>query len=458
MRPKSEQLGTLPVGSLLTSLSLPAMGAMIIMSLYNIVDTVFVGHGVGAAAIGGLGIVFPMQMLFIAIGFFFGFGGASLYSRALGAGRTDEARRALGNTIAGAAITGFALFLIMLIFRDPILTLFGARESMLARYAREYYDIIIFGIPFLSVTVAGNNIIRAAGHARTAMLTMLISALMNTVLDPVFIFGFKLGVGGAAWATIIAQALTMVWILGYFRSRHAETRLTWSCLHFRLPVLREIMAVGAASLARQAAQSVYLAVFNNLFLHHGGAVAVTAFGTIFRPLSLAIMPLFGIAQALQPIAGYNYGAGKIPRVKESFRLAWRAGTVYAIAAATLFLLFPEPFLRMFIKEADLLQDPKLLIYGKDGIRALMVLFPLAGYQIMAGGLFQAVGRAVPALITSISRQLIFLLPLGLILPRLWGFTGVLLAFPAAELLGLVLSLFLVRSEMRLLDRAGTRPA
>jgi len=450
MNNKSELLGIQPVAKLLTRLSLPAMTAMLVLSFYNIADTIFVGQTVGAAAIGGLGIVFPLQMLFMAVGFFFGIGGASLYSRALGAGEQATAGTTLGNTLFGAATAGIALMILALLTREPVLHLFGAREAELSRYAKEYYSIIILGIPLISLLVAGNNNIRAAGHAKTAMFTMLISPLLNITLDPILIIGFKMGVKGAALATVISQGISVLCLFFYFRSRHAETRLYLKQMRPHGRVLKEIAAVGISSFARQAAQSAMLAVFNNLFLNYGGSAAVSIFGTTFRPLSLAIMPLFGLAQALQPIAGYNYGAGKLQRVRHAFGLSCKISTGIATVSMLLFVIFPEPIIRIFIKREDLIKNPQLIPLGVEMIRYLKILFPLAGYQIMAAALFQALGRSGPAFLTSISRQLLFLIPMGLVLPHFQGLQGVLAAFPAAEALGFILTLFLIGKERRLL--------
>ena len=450
MKNKSNLLGTQPIGKLLTRLSLPAITAMLVMSLYNIADTIFVGQVVGAKAIAGLGIVFPLQMLFMAVGFFFGMGGASLYSRALGGGDRRRCEDTLGNTIFGAAVAGILLMLLAILLKSSILKLFGARTAELSRYAGEYYSVIILGIPFISLLVAGNSIIRSAGHAKTAMTTMLISALLNILMDPVLIIGFRMGVKGAALATVAAQGITVLWIFYYFRSKKAETKLHLKNMVPRKTIMKEISTVGVSSLARQSAQSAMMAVFNNLFLVHGGATAVAVFGTTFRPLSLAIMPIMGLGQALQPIAGYNYGAGQLDRVRHSFRLSWKASTLIAISGAFLFLCFPEPVIRIFIKKKDLIDNPQLLTLGVDMIRYLQILFPLAGYQIMAASLFQALGRAIPAFITSISRQLLLLIPIGLILPQFWGLKGLLAAFPAAEGLGFLLTLFLMSREHKLL--------
>ena len=446
MHSKSEFLGKQPVGKLLTRLSLPAITAMLVMSLYNIADTIFVGQAVGAAAIGGLGIVFPLQTLFMALGTFFGVGGASLYSRALGARDGKTAEKTLGNTICGAILTGVVLMVVTILAQKPLLHLFGARDAVLSRFAGEYFSIIVLGIPFISMLVAGNSIIRAAGHAKTAMVTMLISALLNIILDPILIIGFKMGVRGAALATVISQAVTAIWILWYFRSRHSAIRLTVGSMKPDFSIIRDSAAVGLSSFVQQTAMSVELAIFNNLFLMHGGVAAVSMFSTVFRPISIAIMPLLGLAQALQPIAGYNYGAGRIERVRQTFSLSWKIASLLATVAAVLFLVFPESIIRIFIKKSDLTKNPGLITMGAEMIRYIQILFPLAGYQIMSGALFQALGSSVSAFVTSIARQLLFLIPVGVILSRFWGLHGILASFPVAEVLGFLLALFLMKKE------------
>lgn len=444
MNEHSEILDKEKIGKLLFKLSAPAMVGMLVQAMYNIVDTIFVGRAVGFMGIAGLTIVFPIQILVMAFAQTIGIGGASIISRSLGAGDMERANKTFGNIISLVILISAAVMLIGGFYLEPVLRIFGATESILP-YSAEYLSIILFGTFFFVLAVACNNVARAEGNAKVAMNTMLISAGLNIVLDPIFIFGLNMGIRGAALATVLAQASMSLYLIYYFLSGKSTLILKLENMKLNANILRETLAIGASSFTRQASASIMVVIINNSLAFYGGDLTIAVFGVINRLLMIAFMPMFGIVQGLQPIIGFNYGAGKPDRVRRSIQLSVLVTTGMSVFAFLCFMLFPEFLIRVFSSEQELIQ------LGTEAIRIITLALPLVGYQLIGAGIYQALGKPLPALVLSMSRQVLFFIPLVLLLPLFFQLQGIWMAFPTADLLAFIVTYVLVRGEMRMLQ-------
>ena len=438
---RSEMLAKEKVGKLLYKLSLPAIVAMMAHALYNVVDTIFVGKGVGTLGIGGIAIIFPIQMAIMAVGQTIGMGGASRISRRMGARDPDGAALTFGNVLILAEIVGVTLLVLGLLAMDPLLGLFGATEAILP-YSREYFQIIILAVPVQTFAMASNDAIRAEGNAKVAMLAMMIGSGLNILLDPLFIFVMDMGIRGAAIATVISISITSLFLLGYLTSGRSEIPMGFRYLRLKGNIVREILTVGSPSFVMAIAFSFTIALVNNTLRAFGGSVEIAAFGVIHRMFSFIFMPIMGLTQGMQPLVGFNYGARQFHRVRRGVRLTGMASVVISSTGFLAVLLFPESIMRAFTNDAALVQ------VGKEALKYCMLGLPLAGFQIIGGGLFQALGKPIPALILSLSRQALILIPLMTILPRFIGLKGVWISFPTADSLSFVLALFLIFWAMR----------
>ncbi len=446
---ETDFLATEPVGRLLLKLSLPAMLGMSVQASYNIVDAFFIGRGVGPMGLAGTAVVFPLQLFVIGVGTMGGVGAASLVSRSLGAGDFERADRALGTLVTIALSAGSLAAVLGWLFLPSLLLLLGATREIMP-YARAYTGIILFGIPLQVLGLGLNSVVRAEGNARTAMTTMFISAVANMVLDPVFIFGFGWGIAGAAWATVISQGLVVVWLGMYVFSGKSALKLKAVHLVPRAGIIGEILAVGASEFAELTAAGFMVAVVIHSMARYGSPMAVAAYGVVSRILSMSYLPVFGIAQGLQPILGYSYGARLYGRAYRAIRLSVIAATAISCGAFLLLQLFPGPIFGIFTDSAA------LKVLGARSLRIMTLGFFCIGFHIIGAGLFQALGKAVPALFLSLTGEVILFLPLVLLLPRYWGLMGVWLSYPLADILSaLVTGLFFLRQMKELRKREGT---
>lgn len=433
-----------PLNSLLLKLSLPAFVGMVVMAAYNIVDTIFVGHGVGPLAIAGLTIIFPIQMINTALAIALGLGGASIISRRLGEKNFKAARDAAGNALSLSVLTGLLLSYFGWFFLDEVLFLFGATVEIMP-YAMDYFSIVLFGSPFISFAMAGNNVIRAEGNAKMAMYTMILSAGTNIILDPIFIFGLNLGIRGAAWATIISQIAAALFVYYYFSSGKSLIRLTIKSLYIKTAIVKEILAIGASSLVRQASGSVVAALVNHLLAKYGGDMAIAAYGLILRVMMFAFMPMFGVVQGVQPIIGYNYGARNFKRVRDSVKLAMKVTTVIAFSAFIIFMFFAEWIYMLFTT------NDELITIGSAATRFVMIALPLVGVQMIMGAFFQSLGKAAASLIITTSRQILYVIPFLMLLSYYLGVDGIWLTFPVADILSLLTASILFHFEWKKLS-------
>ncbi|MGI6093417.1 MAG: MATE family efflux transporter [Veillonellaceae bacterium] len=435
-------LGEKSIGSLLWEFSLPAVTGMLVSALYNVVDSIFVGNGVGELGLAAVTIAFPVMLVLMAFGMLVGIGATAQISISIGQRKKAQAEKILGNAFSLSLIIAITLTTVVLLFLDPILILLGAEQAVLP-YAREFTRIIIGGSIFSFVGFGLNNIIRAEGSPKTAMATMLISAILNIILNPLFIFGLNMGIGGSALATVISQAVAAIWVLAYFIGpRRGYLKLRWSNLKLDMEIIHTIFAIGLSSFFMQVAASIVAVLYNFSLINYGGDIAVAAMGVVNRVSVFMLMPIFGISQGVQPIIGYNYGAGNYDRVIEALKKATIAATMFAFSGFIIVELFNAQIIAIFN------QNQQLIEIGSNGMRVFLAMMPIVGLQIVGSTYFQAVGKARQSLLLSLSRQVLFLIPLIVILPRMWGLSGIWLASPIADLTSTVLTAMLLFREIR----------
>ena len=444
---RTKELGESNVFSLLMKFSIPAMVGMVVNALYNVVDRIFVGQGVGSLAIAGITVGFPMFAIILAFGMLIGLGGAALISIRLGEQKHDDAEVILFNGVIILVSIGVVITILGLTFLDPLLKLFGASKDVLP-YAKDYMRIIIWGSMFQFVGFGLNHYIRAEGNPKIAMYSMLIGALLNTALDPLFIFVFDMGVKGAAIATIISQAVSAIWVLSYFI--YGKSSLKFRRKNFRIQkaIVSKILIIGSAPFAMQIASSFLNIILNNSLKYYGGDIAISAMGVIMSVSMLVMMPIFGINQGVQPIIGYNYGAHNYDRVKEALKLAILFATIIVSVGFVIIQLFSTQLIQLFNKE-----DIALVEVGSKGLRTYMFMLPIIGFQIISANYFQATGKPKHAMFLSLSRQVLLLIPAILILPRLFdlGLRGLWLAGPVADVGASLLTGILLFRELKHLD-------
>jgi putative MATE family efflux protein len=429
------------IGRLLFRLSLPAFLGMFVMTLYNVVDTIFIGHYVGPLGIAGLSIVFPLQLLTIGIGELTGMGGASVISRLIGAGNIPRAERAIGNAITATIVLSAIMMIAGLANPDFWLRLMGSSETILP-YARDYMTIILIGMFFMAFAMALNNLIRAEGNARTPMIGMIIGAVLNIILDAIFIIPLDMGIRGAALATIISQLVSVLYFVRYYLSGKSFLKIYSKNLIIELGILKSILVIGVASFARMLAGSLSAMLVNRTLVAYGGDYAVSAFGILQRILMFAIMPGIVIGSGLQPILGFNYGARRYDKALQVTKLAIIAATTCSVIVFLVLYFAPEPFIRVFTNDTDLIS---LASYAA---KRLFLVMPMIGFMMVGSLVFQSIGKAKQSFVTAISRPVLFLIPLIFTLPRFLQLDGVWWSFPIADALTVLLTLSLLIPQIR----------
>jgi putative MATE family efflux protein len=433
------------IGQLLLRLSLPAFVGMFVMTLYNVVDTIFIGHYVGPLGIAGLSIVFPVQMLTMGIGFMMGMGGASLISRLIGARNISRAEHALGNALTPTAILSAVVMIAGLSNPDLWLRLMGSSETILP-YARDYMTIILGGLFFRTFAMAQHALIRAEGNARVPMIGMIMGAVLNIILDAIFIIPLDMGVKGAALATVIAQVFTALYFLNYYLSGKSFLKIHLQNMIIRWDILRAILAIGIATFAMTVAGSLSAVFVNRTLVTFGGDLAISSYGLIQRIMMFALMPGIVIGQGMQPILGFNYGAKRYDRALKVIKIAAISATSYSIIAFFALYFAPELFIRVFTT------DNELVVLGVHAAKHVFFTKYLIGFMMVGSTVFQAMGKAPQAFVTAIARPALFLLPLVFILPNYWQLDGVWLAFPITDVLTFILVLTLLIPQIRMLRR------
>ena len=443
---KKSELGRESIGRLLLKLSIPATFGMVVNGLYNVVDTIFIGRGVGTGAIGGLSLAIPAQIVIMAFGIAIGQGAASVVSRSLGAKNYAIARRAAGNAFASALLVSVLITLLGSIYLEKLLLLLGATETLF-KYSYDYLSIILYGTPFLLLSIAANNLLRAEGKAKISMTIMLIGAVTNIILDPFFIFVFKLGIKGAAWATVTGQFFSFLYAIRFFVTGKSAVEVKLKHLLFKKSVVWDIVSLGFPSFIRQSGSGIVAVLLNNLLGKYGGDIYIAAYGLINRMVMFLFMPLFGLVQGFQPIAGYNYGAEKFDRVRKTLKIAVLSASIYTTGGFLLLFFLPGTIAGIFTSDGLLIETVK------DSIRIIIAVFPLIGMQIIGSSYFTVIGKKLPSLILNLSRQFFILIPLLLILPHFFGIYGILTSFPVSDFLATLITLSWLLLELKHLDKS-----
>ena len=434
-------LGTEKVGKLLMQYAIPALIAMTASSLYNITDSIFIGHGVGALAISGLALTFPLMNLAAAFGSLVGVGASTLMSVRLGQKDYDTANKILGNVFILNIILGLAYTVVVLSFLDPILYFFGASDATLP-YAHQYMVVILLGNVVTHMFLGLNALLRSTGRPQKAMYTTLCSVLINVVLNPLFIFVFKWGIQGSAFATVISQIVMLVWQINIFSNKKHFIHLKKGTFRLQRKIVVDSMAIGLSPFLMNAASCVIVVLINQGLIHYGGDLAVGAYGIVNRVVFLFVMIVMGINQGMQPIAGYNYGAGHYERVTEVLKKTLLLATGVMITGFLIGELSPHTVASVFTT------DKTLINMASEGLRIVLVFFPIVGLPMVTANFFQSIGMAGKAIFLSLTRQLIFLLPCLLILPMIFGLKGVWYSMPAADLASSAISTFMLVSQFR----------
>ena len=423
-------LGTERISKLLLQYSLPAIIGMTITSLYHIIDSIFIGHGVGPMAISGLAITFPLMNLVIAFSTLVGAGGSTISSIRLGQKDLKGATEVLGNTLMLCLTNSVFSAGIFFLFLDEILVFFGASEVTLP-YARDFMQIILLGTPISYTMISLNNVMRATGYPKKAMLTSMLSVVCNIALAPLFIFYFGWGIRGAAIATILSQFIALIWVLHHFIDKKSYVHFDKRLLKMKLHIVLNIFSIGMAPFLMNVCTCIIVIIINNSLKTHGGDMAIGAYGIINRLLTLFVMIVLGLTMGMQPITGYNYGAGKMDRVKKTLKLGIIAGVAITTTGFLLCELFSYTISGFFTNNQELID------ISAKGLRTCVLAIPIVGSQIVISNFFQSIGKAKISIFLSLSRQLIYLLPLLIILPKHYGVAGVWASMPISDALAFV---------------------
>lgn len=437
----ANDLGTEKISKLLIKQAVPASIGILVMSLNMIVDTIFVGQWIGSLAIAAITVVLPIVFLISSIGMGIGIGGSSIISRALGAKDTRKAFLTFGNQIS--MTMGLSIFFVLVgtIFCSSLLVLFGAKGDILLP-ATEYFHVVLYGVPFLAFAMMGNPVIRAEGKPRFAMYAMIIPAITNILLDIIFIKFFGWGMFGAGLATSLSYAACGLFILGFFLSKRSELIINPKYFILNLPIFKEIVQLGGVTVVRQGTISILMIVLNSTLFRYGGENAIAVYGIINRVMMFALFPVLGVTQGFLPIAGYNYGAKNSERVKETIRTAILYGTSVATIIFVGIILFPTAIASIFTTDVNLIAEtPNALLYA-------FLATPVITTQLVGSAYFQAAGKALPALLLTLLKQGIFLIPLVFILPKFFGLNGVWFSFPIADILATTITFVFLRREVK----------
>ena len=438
---KTLELGTRPVGRLLVEYALPAIIAMTASSLYNMVDSIFIGQGVGALAISGLAVTFPFMNLSAAFGAAVGVGASSYISVKLGQKDYAKALRVFGNTVTLNVIIGILFSTISLLLLDPILYFFGASDQTIS-YAREYMIIILLGNVITHLYFGMNAVLRSASKPRAAMFIIIFTVVLNTLLDPLFINTFDLCIAGAAYATILAQLLAFLWQLKLFSDKREILHLQRGIYKPSLRIIRNILAIGMSPFFMNACACIIVIFINKNLLTYGGDLAVGAYGIANRVAFIFVMVTMGVNQGMQPIAGYNYGAQKFDRLLRVLKLAMISATCVTTSGFLVAEFCPRLCVSLFT------DDAQLTSLSINGLRILMAAMPIVGYQMVITNFFQSIGMAKISIVLSLLRQLLLLLPLLILLPPCFGIDGVWMSMPVSDTLSALLAFVVMSRYMK----------
>ncbi|MCR5312694.1 MAG: MATE family efflux transporter [Bacteroidaceae bacterium] len=424
---RTKELGTAPIGALLMKYALPAVVAMMASSLYNMVDRIFIGRipDVGTLSLGGLAVTFPVMNLSAAFGAMIGVGSSTLMSIKQGQKDYEGAERTLGNLVSLNVIIGFVIGALGLIFIHPLLTFFGASENTY-QYAYEYMFIILLGNVVTHLYLGLNSALRATGHPNVAMTATISTVVINSILDPLFIFTFNMGIRGAAIATILAQLVALIFVINRLSNKHDLIHLHSGIFGLKKTIVRHIFSIGLSPFCMQLCACLVVILINKGLTRHGGDLAIAAYGIVNGITFLFVMIVMGVCQGMQPIAGFNFGAKQFDRVDEVLKKSIILATIIMCSSFVICEFLPQYPVRLFTS------DPALTSLTIDGMRLIVSLSPIVGFQIVTGNFFQSIGMAKKSIFISVSRQLVFLTPFLLIFPEIWGTNGVWLSIAVSD--------------------------
>lgn len=439
------------IGKLILKFAVPGIISLLVNSIYNIVDQIFIGRGVGLYGTAATNVSFPLITISLAIGVLIGVGSAIYYSLKLGAGEHHEAQRVVGNSLTLTIVSGFFLLVVGQMFLEPLLWLFGSTEAVMP-YAVDYAGICLFGAPFMVISIGMNMLIRADGSPKYTMFSMIVGAMINVILDPIFIFGLGMGVKGAAYATIIGQAVSCILsVLYLFWFKHIS--FSFESMNIKLSVVKHVLMYGASGFLTQLAIFLVQIIMNNSLRYYGELsiygkeIPLAVMGILMKVFQILLAFVIGISNGAQPILGYNYGAKNYLRVRETYLISVAIGSVIALIGFIIFQLFPENIIQFFG-----LNEPLAVIFAVKAFRTFLGSIFIYGFQTISANYFQAIGRPFKAAILSLSRQLLFLAPLLLVLPLQFGLMGVLYAGPIADGLASLITGWLIYNELKRLPR------
>lgn len=430
---RARLLGEEDIPKVLWKLAIPAIIGMLINAIYNIVDTFFIGLLNNTSAIGAVSVVLPLFLLMGAFGQMFGVGASSYIARSLGKKDYETANKTASIAFFTSLCWGLLITILGLIFLQPLLSLFGATETIMI-YAREYGRVLFIGASFTIMNMTLNNMVRAEGNAKYSMFAIILGAVLNIIFDPLLIFTFSMGVLGAAYATVLSQAISFLFLICYYVRGLSLVTISIHAFSFSKQIYGQIFNVGVATLIRQSLASLSLGFMNAAASNYGDA-AVASMGISVRIVSMVIFLLFGYYQGFQPVASYNYGAGFYHRLKKSIKISLKRTSIFMVFSSFLLFIFAETLITFFSN------DPEVIDIGTRFIKAIVIFFPFLGFQFLYMVLFQALGRGQEALILALARQGIFLLPAIFILPKVFGLQGVIFSQPTADFFTILITLF-----------------
>jgi len=437
----TELLGTLPISKLLLQQAIPASIGILVMSLNILIDTIFVGRWIGSNAIAAINVVLPVSFFIAALGMSIGVGGASVISRSLGEKNLFKASHTFANQITLTLIITVLVVILGLLFVDAILPVFGGKGALFS-YAKTYYLIVMYGVPVLAFCMMANNIIRAEGKPKIAMYAMLLPSVSNLTLDYLFINIFDWGMMGAAWATTLSYGVCATYILYFFLSGKSVLRPQLGAFVLQLDLVKEIGSLGSVTLVRQAMVSITVLLVNNILFSFGGESSITVYAILSRMLMFATFPIFGITQGFLPIAGYNYGAKNWKRVRKTINTSILYASALATSVFVLIVIFSESIPQIFSDDIRVSQQTP------QALRYVFMALPIIGVQLIGAAYFQAIGKAKPALLLTLSRQGLFFIPLLYILTPIYGVVGVWISFPVADVLSTLVTVFFLNKAIR----------
>ena len=441
------ELGTQPVGKLLMQYAIPAIIAMTASSLYNIVDSIFIGQGVGPLAISGLAVTFPFMNLGAAFGAMVGVGASTLISVKLGQRDYGTAQIVLGNVVTLNTIIGVVYTIVCLMFLDPILYFFGASADTIV-YARDFMEVILLGNIFTHMYLGLNAVLRASGHPQKAMYATINTVVINTILAPIFIYGFEWGIRGAAIATVIAQIVSLIWQFKILTDKNELLHLRRGIYHLQSKIVGNMIAIGLSPFCMNVASCFIVIFINQGLKEYDGDLAIGAYGIVNRLMFICVMIVMGITQGMQPIAGYNYGAQQYHRVNEVLKLAIWGATAVTTFTFLVGELIPELTVSIFTT------DEGLISRAAEGFRIAVLVFPIVGFQMVTSNFFQSIGMANKAIFLSLTRQLLFLLPCLIILPTFMGAAGIWWSMPASDLAASIVAAVLLYKQFQAFKKSA----